>query len=100
MAPVGFVDCTGRFPEATRESMAPFAALLQAPGPGTDLKRIRGAALGVLAVSVLLGEEASAIETLRGAVANDKVMKWLERARPKVRDWAQWRGKKLKTGRN
>jgi hypothetical protein len=96
---VGFQDCTARFPEILRESKARFAERLRAPGAGTDVKSVEGAALGVLAVSVLLGEEASGIETVRAAVASDEVMKWLERARPRVRDWAQGRGKRLKTGK-
>jgi hypothetical protein len=98
-ANAAFQDCTTRFPELLRASMARFAAGLQAPGTGADVKQVEGAALGVLAVSVLLGEEASGIETIRAAVASDEVMKWLGRARPKVRDWAQGRGKRLKTGK-
>jgi hypothetical protein len=96
---VGFQDCTTRFPEVLRESKARFAERLRTPGAGADLKSVEGAALGVLAVSVLLGEEVSGVEAVRAAVANDELMKWLERARPRVRDWAQGRGKKLKTGR-
>jgi hypothetical protein len=93
-----FRDCTTRFPEVLRASMARFATRLQAPGTGGDLKPVEGAALGVLAASVLLGEEEPAMESIRRAVASDEVMTWLERARPKVRDWAETRSKKLKGG--
>jgi hypothetical protein len=72
---------------------------LRAPGAGADVKQVEGAALGVLAVSALLGEEAAAIESIRNAVASDEVMAWLERARPQVREWVRTRAKKLKAGK-
>ena len=93
----GFEDCTTRFPEVLRESSARYDQRLQGFGAGADVKRVEGQALGVLALSVLLGEESAALDRIRAAVANDDVMRWLERARPKVRDWARTRGKKLKT---
>lgn len=95
----GFQDCTARFPSLLRESKAAFAARLHPPGPGMDVKTVEGAALGVLAVSVLLGEEAPAVEAIRHAVGSDDVMRWLERSRPHVRDWASGRSKRLRAGR-
>ncbi len=80
--------------------MPRFTSRLRLPGTDAELKDVEGAALGVLALSVLLGEEDAGVETVRRAVASDDVMRWLERARPKVRDWARTRGKKLKTGKS
>jgi hypothetical protein len=94
----GWVDCTRQFPEVLRPALAGYVDQL-APVGSDDarLQTVKGAALGVLALSVLLGEEEAGLETVRRTVASDDVMKWLARARPKVRDWAQTRGKKLKT---
>ncbi|MCK7574650.1 MAG: hypothetical protein MZV65_01205 [Chromatiales bacterium] len=89
-------------PGSSRTSCGPVLSDYVAQ-PGADRQRRRGApdrqgaALGVLALSVLLDEEEAGLETVRRAVANDDVVKWLERARPKVRAWAQTRGRKLKT---
>jgi hypothetical protein len=95
----GFEDCTKRFPDLLRSSMARYVDRLRASGAGTDVKEIEGAALGVLAMSVLLGEEDAGIEIIRKAVANGDVMTWIGRARPQVRDWAQARGRRLKNRR-
>jgi hypothetical protein len=95
----GFQDCTTRFPEVLRESKARYDQRLQGLGAGADVKQLEGAALGVLALSVLLGEEPAAPDGLRAAVSSEEMMRWLERARPKVHDWARTRGKKLKNGR-
>jgi hypothetical protein len=93
----GWVDCTGQFPEVLRAVLVDHVGQL-APFGSDDAARqtVRGSALGVLALSVLLDEEEAGLETIRRAVASDEVMKWLERARPKVRDWARTRGRKLK----
>jgi hypothetical protein len=91
-----FQDCTKRFPDLLRSWLTRYVDRLKPPGTDADVKDVEGAALGVLAVSVLLGEEAAGVEMIRKAVANVDVMKWVERARPKVRDWAEARGKKLK----
>jgi hypothetical protein len=95
----GWVDCTRRFPEVLRAALVDYVAQL-APFGGDDPARqaVKGSALGVLALSVLLDEEEAGLETIRRAVASDEVMKWLERARPQVRDWARTRGRKLKAG--
>jgi hypothetical protein len=97
-AAAGWLDCTGQFPDELRSVLSDYVAQL-APIGSDDAARqtVKGAALGVLALSVLLDEEEAGLETVRRAVANDDVVKWLERARPKVRAWAQTRGRKLKT---
>jgi hypothetical protein len=95
----GWLDCTRQFPEVLRAALAGYLEqLAPVERDGTGLLTVKGAALGVLALSVLLGEEAAGLDTIRGAVANEDVMRWLERARPKVRDWAQTRSRKLKAG--
>jgi hypothetical protein len=94
----GWTDCTRQFPDVLRAALVDYAGQL-APFGSDDATRqtVRGSALGVLALSVLLDEEEVGLETIRRAVASDEVMKWLERARPKVRDWARTRSRKLKT---
>jgi hypothetical protein len=94
----GWLDCTRQFPEVLRTVLAGYVGHL-APIGSDDAARqtVKGSALGVLALSVLLDEEEAGLETIRRAVASDDVMKWLERAHPKVRNWALTRGKKLKT---
>ncbi len=95
----GWVDCTRQFPEVLRAVLGGYlAALAPIGGDDTIRQSVKGSALGVLALSVLLDEEEAGVETIGRAIASDDVMKWLERARPKVRSWAQTRGKKLRTG--
>jgi hypothetical protein len=94
----GFQDCTVRFPDFLRSWMARYVDRLAAPG--ADVKNVEGAALGILAMSVLLGEEAAGLDIVRKTVATGEVMTWLEKARPHVRDWTRTRAKKLKAGRN
>jgi hypothetical protein len=96
--PIGFQECTARFPEVVRGWMPRFTSRMSLPKTDTELKDVEGAALGVLALSVLLGDEDAGLETIRRAVASEAVMRWLERARPRVREWARTRGKKLKIG--
>jgi hypothetical protein len=95
----GFQDCTTRFPEVLRESKARYAQRLQGFAVGADVKQAEGAALGVLALSVLLGEEEAGLDAVRRTVASDEIMQWLERACPKVREWARTRSRKLNGGR-
>jgi hypothetical protein len=96
----GWIDCTRQFPEMLRAVLVNYAGqLAQAGSADADRETVRGSALGVLALSVLLDEEEAGLETVRRAGASDDVMKWLERARPKVRSWAQTRGRKLGTGK-
>jgi hypothetical protein len=92
----GFEDCTRRFPDVLKEALAGFTAELRPPATETDRQTVEGAALGALAIWVLLGEEDKGIESIRALVASDDVMKWLERARPQVRDWAAARGKRIR----
>jgi len=95
----GWLDCTRQFPEVLRPLLADYVARL-APIGSDDAARqtVKGSALGVLALSVLLDEEEAGLDTIRRAISDDDVMKWLDRARPKVRDWARTRGKRLRTG--
>jgi hypothetical protein len=97
--PRGFEDCTRKFPEVLRDALARLADRLKPPADADDLKYVEGAALGSLAVWSLLGEEDKGLESIRAAVSSDEVMKWLERARPQVRDWVAARGKRIKNGR-
>ncbi len=95
----GFQDCTTRFPEVLRGWKARYAQRLQGFGAGADVKQVEGAALGALALSVLLGEESAGLDAVRAAVANDDVMRWLQRAGPQVRDWARTRSRKVRKGK-
>jgi hypothetical protein len=91
-----FEDCTTRFAETLRALLSRETARLEPPSSDTNSMSARGVALGVLALSVLLGEETKGLETIRRAVSSEAVMTWLERARPHVRDWAAARGRKIK----
>jgi hypothetical protein len=94
----GWLDCTRQFPEVLRTALVDYVGRLSSIGSDDAARQtVKGSALGVLALSVLLDEEEAGLETIRRAVASDDVMKWLERAHPKVRNWALTRGKKLKT---
>jgi hypothetical protein len=94
-----FEDCTRQFGDLLR---ARRDAYLSRVGPATaeaELAQVKGAALGVLATSILLGEEDQGLSAVRAAGAGDAVMAWLTKALPRVRDWATMRGKKLKDGK-
>ncbi len=95
----GFEDCTRKFPAVLQAALARFAERLGPPGEQDDITFIEGAALGALAVWSLLGEEDKGLESIRAAVRSDEVMRWLERARPQVRDWVAARGKRVKDGK-
>jgi hypothetical protein len=92
----GFRDCTTRFPEIVRAALARYTGRLAPPSPDRDVKTVEGAALGVLAVSMLLAEEREGLAAVRAATGSDEVMTWLERASPQVRDWVSARGDRLK----
>jgi hypothetical protein len=94
-----FQDCTTRLPAPLRAELARYAARLRLPAGAAETRAVEGAALGVLALSVLLGEEERGLATVRQAVPDEAVERWLERARPRVRDWAHERTLKLKDGR-
>jgi len=91
-----FKDCTTEHPDALREAAARFRERLEPSPPGTPPKRVRGAGLGLLAVSLLLGEEDQARQTIQDTVQNEKLVVWLDRVTPKLRVWAEARGRKLK----
>lgn len=91
-----FRDCTTEHSEALREAAARLRERLEPSSSGTPPKRVRGAALGLFAVSLLLGEEDQARQTIQEAVQNEKLMAWLDRVTPKLRVWAEARGRKLK----
>jgi hypothetical protein len=91
-----FDDCTKRFPETLRALLAREIARLEPPSSDANTMSARGVALGVLALSALLGEETKGLETIRRAVSSEAVMTWLERARPQVRAWAAARSRKIK----
>jgi hypothetical protein len=95
----GFEDCTRKFPAVLQAALARFAERLKPPGEQDDIKFVEGAALGALAIWSLLGDEDKGLESIRAAVSSDEVMKWLERARPHVRDWVAARGRRVKDGR-
>jgi hypothetical protein len=95
----GFQDCTRKFPELVRSWLGRYLERLGPPTGPDDVPFVEGAALGVLALSSLLGEDEKGLETVRAAVKSDEVVRWLERARPQVRDWLDARGKKLKDGK-
>jgi hypothetical protein len=95
----GFQDCTARFPALLRAAMVPYADRLRAAAHGTNISRLEGAALGILALSELLGEADAGLAEVRQIVTDPQVLAWLDRARPQVRAWAESRGKKLKDGK-
>jgi hypothetical protein len=94
----GFQDCTRKFPDVLNAALERSAQRLMPPDDDTDTKFVEGAALGTLALWSLLGDEEKGLQVIRLAVKSDDVMKWLERARPQVRDWMAARGKRLKDG--
>jgi hypothetical protein len=94
-----FEDCTARYPDLLRAGAKRFAQRLREPTSLAEEKPVEGAALGVLAVAALLGDEAGGVAQIKQAVSSDAVAKWIERARPKVREWAETRGRKLKDGK-
>lgn len=93
-----FEDCTRRFPAVVRAQVAHWTSVLreeaQKPNDATALLYAKGAALGLYANYVLLGEDARGWETVR-AIAPPAATDWLERHRAEVRRWAASRGKKL-----
>lgn len=91
-----FRDCTADHPQVLRESAAVFKEGLEGAAAGLPPNRVRGAALGLLAVSLLLGEQEQALEDIRSTVHDEKLMAWLDRVTPKLRVWMDGRGRKLK----
>jgi hypothetical protein len=95
----GFEECTRRFPDVVKSAIATAAGRVKPPADAADVPFVEGAALGWLAASTLIGDAEPAMGRIRAAVGSDEVMKWLERARPQVRDWAAARSKRVKDGR-
>jgi hypothetical protein len=91
-----FEDCTRRFPDLLRERRDRYLARV-GPAAGEDARQvIRGAALGVVAVSALLGQEQQGLELVRQAGADESVVAWLTKSLPRIREWLDTRGRKLK----
>lgn len=95
----GLEDCTRKYPDVLKSALPRYTARLAPPKSDSEVKDVEGAALGTLALWSLLGDEEAGLQAVRDAVRNDEVMKWLERARPQVRDWLSARGKRLRDGR-
>ncbi|MGE5362004.1 MAG: hypothetical protein ACM3NQ_23560 [Bacteroidales bacterium] len=94
-----FEDCTRQFPDLLRARREAYLARV---GPATEadaVAQVKGAALGALAVSALLGEEEQGLAAVKAAGASDTVMAWVTKALPQVREWASTRGRKLKDGK-
>ena len=95
----GFEDCTTRFPAVLRSEMARYTDRLRLAAPGAAPASLEGAALGILALSELLGEPDAGLALVRKAVSTPEVLAWIDRARPEVRAWAESRGKKIRSGK-
>jgi hypothetical protein len=93
---VRFEDCTRQFPDLLRVRRDEGLSRLKTLTGEEVLAQAKGAALGVLAMSVLLGEEEQGLEAVRQAAPSEAVTTWLSKALPRVRDWAAGRAKKLK----
>ena len=88
-------DCTAEHPSVLRDAASRFRERLAGPDHATP-GAVRGAALGLFAVSLLLDDDAQALEDVRNAVKDEKVLTWLERVKPKLEVWVEARGRKLK----
>ena len=101
--PHGFEDCTGRFPAFVRQEQERRLKALREAAADTasgDTRQVQeGQALAALAMSVLLGEEQAGLEAIRAATSDADVLAWVEKARPKVRQWAEGRAAKIATAR-
>jgi hypothetical protein len=91
-----FEDCTRRFPDLVRQRRDAYLARVVAGGDEDARQHARGAALGVVALSALLGEEQQGLDLVRKAGADETVMTWLARSLPRIHDWLEIRGRKLK----
>jgi hypothetical protein len=91
-----FQDCTAKFPALLRDELRRRLSDLHPPASKEELPGVEGRALGVLALAVLLGEEEQGVAAIHEAAPSDALSAWIERARPKVREWASLRAAKLK----
>jgi hypothetical protein len=105
-----FTDCTREFPDVVRDSIESYRADLQetelriksgeikaSPGWPTDFW-IAGAALGIYANSLLLGQDGAGWAAVRSAVRSKRVFKWFECNRPTVQRWARDREEEILDG--
>jgi hypothetical protein len=91
-------DCTARFSGLLRTERDRYMARLTGRPPDASFSQTAGNALGVLALSALLGEEDRGLEIVRAAVPDPKLDAWLAKALPQVREWIGARGKRLRDG--
>jgi hypothetical protein len=92
-----FRDCTTEHPQPLRQAAARFRERLLPPAAAaTPPGRTRGAALGLFAVSLLLGEEEQARRAIQEAAQDEKLLAWIERIAPRLRVWAEGRARKLR----
>lgn len=91
-------DCTAKFPGLLRAERGRYLSRLKDRPPGETFQDTAGNALGVVALSALLGEEEVGLDLVRAAVADPRLEAWLAKATPHVRDWLGARGKKLRDG--
>jgi hypothetical protein len=95
-----FEDCTRQCPDLLRARRDACLAKVGRAADKDAVDQVKGQALGVVAVSELLGDEEQGMAAVNAAGAGDAVMAWLSRALPRVRDWAATRGRKLKEGKD
>jgi hypothetical protein len=94
-----FEDCTRQFPDLLRERRDAYLARVGPPADAADTAQVKGAALGALALSELLGEEEKGLAAIRQENPGAAVLDWLSKVTPRVRDWAATRNRKLKDGK-
>jgi hypothetical protein len=94
-----FEDCTRRFPSLLRAKARQWTAALRdelrKPADAAARDYARGAALGLYASHMLLGEEAAGWAAVRALTRRRDIVDWLARHRATVRNWAATRAKKL-----
>ena len=93
-----FGDCSRQFPDLLRQGRDSYLARLKPAATPEALTDAKGNALGVLALSELLGEAEQGLDAVRRVVASEQLAGWLARALPQIRDWSAARAKKLKRG--
>ncbi len=94
-----FEDCTRQFPDLVRGVLDRYRERLQHRTAGSAFQDAAGDALGVVALSALLGEDDRGLEAVRAAGRDGELVLWVTKALPQVQDWVAARGKKLKDGK-
>lgn len=94
-----FHDCTRTFPAVVRKDIARWTAELrslvaQTPRDDAIAQSIRGAALGLYATHVLIGEDRQGWDAVR-SIAPASATRWLSRHRGRVLQWAASRQGRL-----